>query len=56
MLWKSPRLSFYMGRQGIAVRTKWQSGIVVGDAAMWPLMGNRPYGNGGQAAGKSNPT
>ena len=28
--WKTPRLSV-LGRQGIAVRTKWQSGIYVGD-------------------------
>ena len=28
LLWKTPRLS-EMGRQGITVRTKWQSGIQV---------------------------
>ena len=32
--WKSPRLSL-RGREGIAVRTKWQSGPAVGNAATW---------------------
>ena len=44
------------GRRGIAVRTKWQSGIGMGDLPTRPLKGNRPSGNGGQAAGKSSQT
>ena len=33
-LWKSPRLSLW-GRNGIAVRTKWQSGIGFGNRPAW---------------------
>ena len=45
LLWKAPRLSF-MGRRGITVRTKWQSGIGMGNLPAWPFKGNRSHGNG----------
>ena len=44
------------GRQGIAVRTQWQSGIGVGDAPMAESKGNCLSGNGGFFSGKANPT
>ena len=44
-----------MGRQGITVRTKWQSGNGVGNASDVALKGNRLTGNGRQRRGKSNP-
>jgi hypothetical protein len=44
------------GRQGIAVRTQWQSGIGVGDAPMAESKGNCLSGNGRFLPGKANPT
>ena len=52
---KTPRL-LVIDRTGIKVCTKWQSSTVFGDEAVRTLMGNRPYGNGGQTGGKSNST
>ena len=43
-------------RGRITVRTKWQSGTVLGDGTVRRLRGNRPIGNEGCAAGKANPT
>jgi len=37
------------------VRTKWQSGSAVGNAAPGRRTGNRPIGNEGCAPGKSSP-
>ena len=61
--WKTPRLSDSMGRKGIAVRTKWQSGRADGNAVpRWLATlcrgtegGTASIGNERCAAGKSNP-
>ena len=42
--WKSPRLSL-RGREGIAVRTKWQFSHVIGDKAYKALKGNCHIGD-----------
>ena len=39
--WKTPRLSV-LGRQGIAVRTKWQSGIQIWQHLSWRMKRKRP--------------
>ena len=44
------------GRQGIAVRTQWQSGSRLGNRRKAGSKGNCPFGNGGFSPGKSNPT
>ena len=55
-LWKTPRLS-EKGRQGIAVRTKWQSGTHYhGDTWAEGSNGNGLCGNGRFPPVKNNPT
>ena len=55
-LWKTPRLS-EKGRQGITVRTKWQSGTHYhGDTWAEGLNGNGLCGNGRFSPVKNNPT
>ena len=46
----------YWGRQGITVRTKWQSGIQVGNACAHGSNGNGLLGNGRFYVVKHNPT
>ncbi len=53
--WKSPRLSV-TGAEWITVRTKWQSGIGLGNDSAWALMGNHLIGNERQPLEKVNPT
>ena len=54
--WKTPRLSDSMGRKGIAVRTKWQSGSVQTATLCHGVeRGTASIGNGRYTAGKSNP-
>lgn len=53
--WKTPRLSDSMGRKGIAVRTKWQSGPMTGNIMVRHRTGNRLIGNERCAVGKSYP-
>ena len=53
--WKTPRLSLW-GRQGITVRTKWQSGTCVGNAQAGGSNGNGLRGNGRFRPEKVNPT
>ena len=55
-LWKTPRLS-EKGRQGIAVRTQWQSGTHYhGDTWAEGFNGNGLCGNGRFPPVKNNPT
>ncbi len=44
-----------MGAEWIAVRTKWQSGIMAGNTMVQYRKGNRLIGNERCTAGKSNP-
>ena len=55
LLWKTPRLS-ERGRQGIAVRTKWQSGTHFGNTWARESNGNDLCGNGRFPSVKNNPT
>ena len=53
MLWKTPKQSI-LGRQRIAVRTKWQFGTGIGNDPAQTIMGNRQLATVGRLWG--NPT